>query len=187
MIIALKRKKKTVVAVSVVDQSSAMTDRDLMLPENLPFWQIKGVDNCYAGARKIGFAVDLLRYHDEIFEGITDAASIRELVVPKMKELLKKYDMITSDGMWQNLLVIVKDDKIYTIDDFFSVWDESEYLIETLFIDDYIKGTLDDTKDLSAEDSILTSLRTYQSMGNRRGFPVMIYNLTDKTKKVYYR
>ena len=187
MIIALKRQGKLFVAAGICDCTCNMTDKDLSLSENIPFWKINGVKDCYIGVRGISYATDLLRYSQYIFKGITDVKSIIDKVIPKMKGLLGKFDMSGEGKNWYNRLVIIKDGRIYKIDNFFSAYEENEYVVLTNYDSDYIQGALDDTKDLSAEESILNALRCYSLMQDRKVFPITIFNVTDKKKKIYYK
>ena len=188
MIIALKKQDKIFVATGINDGSINMTEKDLLLSENIPFWKINGVKDCYVGVRDVSYSADLLRYNNYVFKNITDIKSIIDNVIPKMKDLLGKYDMSGDGKNWRNRLVIIKDDRIYEVDNFFSVEEEDEYAVLTIGYDtDYIKGALDESKDLSAEESILNALRSYSLMKDSKVFPITIFNVTDKKKKIYYK
>ena len=94
MVIARKDGDRIVVGSTVADTLIDMTERDLSLLENIPFWKVKGEKNCYVFAEDLTFATDLLRFNDYVFKNITDGNSVITNVVPKIKELLSKYSQI---------------------------------------------------------------------------------------------
>ena len=67
MIIAIKRDGKVVVGISICDCSIDMTESDLALADNLPFWKVKGEKDCYVCTEDLTYSTDLLRYNDYVF------------------------------------------------------------------------------------------------------------------------
>ena len=89
MVIARKDGDRIVVGLTVADTLIDMTERDLSLIENIPFWKVKGEKKCYVFAEDLTFATDLLRFNDYVFKNITDGNSVITNVVPKIKELMR--------------------------------------------------------------------------------------------------
>ena len=88
MVVAIKKDDKISVGITVCDSLVDMTEKDLSLMENIPFWKVKGTKDCYVFAEDLTYGVDLLRYNDHIFKNITDGNSIIVDVVPQIKEIL---------------------------------------------------------------------------------------------------
>ena len=183
MIIARKQNDKIVVGLTVADSLIDMTERDLSLPENVPFWKVKGVKNCYVFAEDATFATDLLRYNDYVFKNITDGNSIISEVIPKMKELLDRNNQIV-DSEWGSQLLIIKDNKMFTIGHSFVVTEINELV--GLGYEPYLLGGLDRFSDKPIEESILLSLRSLNRMNNRNFFPLVLFDSKTKKRKVVF-
>ena len=185
MVVALKKDGKITVGITVCDDFVDMSVTDLALEENLPFWKVKGTKDCYVFSEDLTFAADLLRYHDFIFKDITDGNSIVTNVVPKMKELLDGYNLITKSKEWDSQLLIVKGDKMYTIGHYFSVSEIDE--ATGLGFEPYLLGGLDESKDLPPVESILFAVRNLNRMRCRNLFPLTVMDLQTKKRTVYYQ
>ena len=72
MFVAVKREDRVVVGITICDTYGDMTEKDLSLPDNIPFWKVKGEKNCYVCTDDINYSSDLLRYNDYVFKGVTD-------------------------------------------------------------------------------------------------------------------
>ena len=57
MIVARKKDDRIMVGLSITDSWTEMTERDLVLEENIPFWKVRGEKDCYV------FAEDARRTH----------------------------------------------------------------------------------------------------------------------------
>ena len=115
MVTAIKRDNNFVIGITSKDLFVDMTEKDVSILENLPFWKVKGVKNCYVFADGIDFPIELLRYNDYIFKGITDAKSVIKNVLPKIKEILDVYGCILERKRWDNQILILKDDKLFQV------------------------------------------------------------------------
>ena len=51
----------------------------------------------------------------------------------------------------------------------------------------YIQGTLDETRDIAPEESILSAVRNVNRMRHRQFFPITVFDSKSKRKKVYYK
>ena len=185
MVVATKRDDKIVVGLSITDSVVDMSEKDLSLQENLPYWKVKGEKDCYVFCEDLCFASDLFRYNDYVFRGITDGNSIIRNVVPKMKELLDGYLQITSEGNWNTQLLIVKGDKIFTISRYFSVTEVDDFA--GLNFEKIAIGCLEESKDMTQEESLLFASRTINRMKNRNIFPLIIFDSKTKKHKIYYK
>ena len=184
MIIARKSGDRIVVGASVADSLVDMTERDLSLAENIPFWKVKGNNNCYVFAEDLTLATDLLRYNDYIFKNVSDGNSVIRDVVPKMKELLGRYSRIIGKDEWDSQLLIIKDNKMFTIGHYFTVSEVDEFV--GLGFETYLLGGLEENMDKSNEESILAAVRTLNRMRNRNLFPLVLFDSKTKKKKVFY-
>ena len=185
MIIAVKKEDEIAVGISICDCSADMSEKDLSLADNLPFWKVKGEKDCYVCTDDLTYATDLLRYNDYVFKGISDGKSIIENVLPKMKDLLSKHNQLIKNKEWQNQLLIIKSGKIFRITNYFCVTEVDDYT--ALAGESLALGVLDNMEDAKPKDSILTALRHIGRMRNRIFFPVTIFDYKTKKKKVYYQ
>ena len=185
MIVAIKEEDKVVLGVGITDGSVDMTETDLALDENQPFWKVKGEKDCYVCTEDLTYATELLRYSDYVFRGITDGKSIIENVLPKIKELLSKHDRLLKDKEWHNQMLIVKGNKIFTISNFLCVSEVDEHV--ALGYARYIQGALDSTIDIEPVERILQSVRNTARLLNKALFPITVFDTKSKRKKVYYQ
>ena len=185
MIIAIKRDGKVVVGISICDCSIDMTESDLALADNLPFWKVKGEKDCYVCTEDLTYSTDLLRYNDYVFRGISDGKSIIENVLPKMKDLLSRHNQLIKNKEWANQLLIIKSGKIFRITNYFCVTEVDDYT--ALASESMILGVLDNMVNTDPKENILTALRHTGRMRNRNFFPITIFDYKTKKKKVYYK
>ena len=184
MIIARKSGDRIVVGSSVADSLVDMTERDLSLAENIPFWKVKGNKNCYIFAEDLTFATDLLRYNDYVFKNVSDGNSVISDVVPKMKELLGRYSRIIGKDEWDSQLLIIKDNKMFTIGHYFTVSEVYEFA--GLGYEQYLLGGLEESRDKSLDESILFAVRNLNRMRCRNFFPLMLFDSKTKKRKVVF-
>ena len=184
MVVAVKKDNRIVVGVTVCDSLIDMTDKDLSLDENIPFWKVKGNKDCYVFAEDLTLATDLLRFNDYIFKDVTDGNSVIETVVPKMKELLSKYSQILNGKEWDSQLLIIKDNKMFTIGHYFTVSEVDEFA--GLGYEQYLLGGLEESRDKSLEESILFAVRNLNRMRCRNFFPLMLFDTKTKKRKVVF-
>ena len=189
MLVAAKKDDKIMVGVSVCDSLIDMTEKDLSLIENLPFWKVNGTSDCYVFADERNFAFELLRYNDHIFKNITDGNSIITTVVPKMKELLGKHSRIINGNEWESQLLIVKGNKMYSIGRYFSVSENDNYAC--LGFEGYVLGCLEELSnkgyEVSSLDKVVNSLRYLNAIRNRDYFPLITFDTSTKKRRVFYK
>ena len=184
MIIAIKKEDKVVVGMSICDGSIDISSKDLALADNMPFWKVQGEKDCYVFTEDLTYSADLLKYNDYVFKGITDGRSIVEKVLPKMKELLGKNNLLVNDKEWYNQMLIIKGKKVFRITNFLCVSEVDDYA--AMGYENYLQGSLDATSDLEPTESILTSVRNTVRLTNRLLFPITVFDSKSKRKKVYY-
>ena len=184
MIVAIKKEDKVVVGMSICDGSIDMSSKDLALADNMPFWKVQGEKDCYVCTEDLTYSADLLRYNDYVFKGITDGKSVVEKVLPKMKELLGKRNLLVNDKEWHNQMLIIKGNKIFRITNYFCVSEVDDYT--AMGYENYLQGSLDATSDFEPTESILMSVRNTVRLSNRLLFPITIFDSKSKRKKVYY-
>ena len=185
MIIATKKDGKVTVGVSVRDTYVDMTEKDLTLIENQPFFKVKGCDDCYVYLEDSTLSMDIFRYNDEIFKDITDGNSIITNVIPKMKKLLNKYLRTIDSKEWDSQMLIVKGDKAYVIGHYFTLCEVDDYAC--LGFEGYLRGGLTESKDLSPTESILFSVRSLCKMRGANFFPLIICDGSTTNRKIYYK
>ena len=184
MILAVKKDDRIVVGINVISSLADMSERDLALSENIPFWKVKGNKDCYVFADTLSFAADLLRYNDYVFKDVSDGKSIVEKVVPKIKELLGRYSQIIKDKEMDTQILIVKGNKMFTIGRFFTVSEEDRFV--GLKNNQYSIGALEESSDMDLEQSILFAARTVGRMRNIYNFPLLVFDNKTKKRKVFY-
>ena len=185
MIIAVKKENEIVVGITVCDSLVDMTEKDLSLTDNLPFWKVKGVNDCYVFAEDLTFSTDLLRYNNHIFKNINDGNSIISDVIPKMKELLGKYSRIIDGKEWDSQLLIVVGGKLFTIGHYFTVSEIDDFT--GLGFEQYLIGGLNETKEYEPKESILFAVRNLNRMRSRNFFPILLFDAKTNKKKGYYQ
>ena len=185
MVVAVKENDIITIGVTSNENLTYMTDKDLSLKENLPFWKVNGTTGCYVVAENAKFSVDLLRYEDWVFKDVTDGNSIITNVVPKMKELLNAVELISKDGEWESRLLVIKDNKMFYIGNYFSVNEIDSLCV--LGFDDVVLGGLEEFKDLPPKERILNSVRGLEILKNKRFFPITIFDTKSKKRKIYYK
>lgn len=185
MIIAIKKEDEITVGISICDCSVGMSEKDLSLADNLPFWKVKGEKDCYVCTDYLNYATELLRYNDYVFKGISDGKSVIENVLPKIKELLSKHKQLINNKEWHNQLLIIKSGKIFRITNYFCVTEVDDYV--ALVNEGEVLGVLDSTETKQPKENILTAIRHLERMRNRTLFPITIFDNKTKKKKVYYK
>lgn len=184
MVVAVKKEDGIVVGVSGRDGLADMTTRDYMLEENIPFWKVNGVKNCYVFADTGGFAVDMLQYNDWIFKDVTDGHSIVAKVVPRMKALLAEYGQVIENKQWEGQLLIVKDGKAFVIGRYFTVSEVDD--VAAFCGDNYLLGGVEAARDLPETERILFAVRNLCAMKSKQLFPMMVFDSKTKKRKWYF-
>lgn len=184
MIVARKSGDEIVVGATVSDSLVDMTERDLCLAENIPFWKVKRNKDCYVFAEDLTFSTDLLRYNDYIFNNVTDGNSVITDLVPKMKDLLSRHSCIIGKDEWDSQLLIIKGNKLFTIGRYFTVSEVEEFV--GLGFEAYLLGGLEENKDKTVEESILTTVRNLNQMRCRNFFPLVLFDNKTKKRKIIY-
>ena len=100
-----------------------------------------------------------------------------------MKDFLGYNFQLIKGNKWDSRLLIVKGNKMYIIDTYFSVTEVDE--MTSLGYDNCMLGALEDTKDENVEDSILSSVRNLNRLKSRCLFPLMIFDSKTKKRKFY--
>lgn len=185
MVVAIKKDDKISVGITVCDSLVDMTEKDLSLMENIPFWKVKGTKDCYVFAEDLTYGVDLLRYNDHIFKNITDGNSIIVDVVPQIKEILGRYSRIINGKEWGSQLLIIKGNKMYTIGHYFTVSEVDNFV--GLGFESYLLGGLSEMKEETPSESILFAIKNLNRMKCRNFFPVMLFDNQTKKRKLYYK
>lgn len=185
MVIAKRQDDKIVVGISDRDSLIEMCENDYYLEENLPFWKVNGEKDCFVCSSKVCFSTNLLRYNDKIFKGITDGKSIMQNVVPKIKGILSEYLSLINDKSWDSQLLIIKGNKMFTINNYFNVTEIEQSV--ALGYTPYLNSGIEESCDMSAEESILFSVRGLETIQNIKLFPIVTFNTKTKKKKVHYK
>jgi len=184
MIIALKKGNGFLVGSSICVSSFGMTDRDLSLPENIPFFKVNGTKDCYVGTCYFSRSSDLIRYNDYIFKDVTNGESIIKNVLPKLKAFLQENGQVKNNN-WDNSLIIIKGDKIYVINRFFTV-EEKEFAVLGSYV--FLGGVYQAQEDgLDAETAIKQTVKMAECIDNRKYFPVILTDTTTNKRKVIYK
>ena len=181
MIVAVKAKDRVVVATSTCDGSINMSVSDIIHEENVPFWKVQGVKNCYVCANELTAAANLLRYTPSVFRGITDCASIMQNVMPKMKQLFEEHGQLLSDRQWSSDLVIIKDNKVFLITKHFDVREIDDYVATNH--ERYINGALSVIDEEDPKARILQAIQHTCSKRNCQLFPLVMFDTKSKKSK----
>ena len=185
MIIAVKKEDEIAVGISICDCSADMTEKDLSLADNLPFWKVKGEKDCYVCTDDLSYVTDLLRYNFYVFRGISDGKSVIENVLPKIKDLLSKHNLLIKNREWTNQLLIIKSGRIFRITNYFCVTEVDDYT--ALAGESMVLGVLDSMGVNQPKENILTAIRHVGRMRNKTLFPITLFDYKTKKKKVYYQ
>ena len=184
MIIAIKEQDGFKIGLSVADMNANMDDHDLTLPDNVPFWKVKGETGCYVGLSKGDFAADVLRACPELFRGLKD---MKDIVgrLPAIREALMEYDLVNDEEYWDNDIVLVLGDHAYVINCYFIINEITDY--EPMFsrLSYMAMSVLDATEGEMAEQRILKATRHYDAMRKLNHFPIVIYNTKTGKRKIY--
>ena len=101
-----------------------------------------------------------------------------------MKELLGRYSRIIGKDEWDSQLLIIKDNKMFTIGHYFTVSEVDEFV--GLGYEKYLIGGLEESRDESGEESILFAVRILNRMRNRNFFPLVLFDTQTKRRKVIF-
>lgn len=186
MVVAIKDNGRILLGVTVADISRYISDNDLINEENLPYFKVRGEADCvvcYAGAG-LEVEMDVLKFNDKIFRGITDAKSILQDVVPEIKELISPYKGINKEGHMKDSVYIVKGDRLFEITRHFIVH-EVDYL--AMGYEDVVIGILETVEGLSGEEKLLAVARGIYKLCTKKTFPFIIFDTKTKKRKVFYQ
>ena len=188
MVIAVKEHDRVIVGTTICDSFFDISEKDLALADNMPWWKVKGNDDCYVFAEDLNYSTDLLRFSD-IFKGVTNSSSIITEVVHKMKELLGKHSRIINGDEWDSQLLIVKGNKMYVIGRYFTVSEQDTYAC--LGFENYMYGCLEEINskgyEVSLTDKVVNALRYFNAIRNRNYFPLTTFNTATKKRKVFFK
>ena len=184
MLVAKKQDDRIVVGVSICDHFCECAEDDLYLDENVPIWKVKGEKDCYVFADKSSLSVNLLRYNDNIFKGITDGRSVIEKVVPKIKSILDAHSRLIGANEWGDYLLIVKGNKMFTINEHFNVCECDD--VATLGYLPFLIAGLEECKEASPEQSILSTVKGLERLRNKKLFPLVTFDTKTKRRKIHY-
>ena len=184
MVVAVKKEDGIVVGISARDGLGDMTTRDYTLEENLPFWKVKGVKDCYVFADTSNFAVELLRYNDAIFKDVSDGHSIVANVIPRMKALWSEYGQVFDNKEWDGQLLIVKDGKGFVVGRYFTVSEVDD--VAACWQQNYLLGGLEEASALPETERILFAVRNLRQMRSRELFPMLVFDSKTKKRKWYF-
>lgn len=186
MIIALKEDNRVVLGMSCYDTLAQMSPKDLALAENQPVWKLKTVKNCYVGIKDNHYAGEILRCNEQIFKGLTDAKSVAEVIIPRIKKLLKDNHCLICGSDMPIEITIIKDNNIYFIDKFFVFNEKDEWV--NGYHKDTLLGGIEGSKDIkSATERILSIMRVVSNLELFNGFPITIIDTKTHRRKVYYK
>lgn len=185
MVIALKDKDKVVVLSTIADVVEDISTYDMALVENVPGWKVRGTKDCFVFADSVKYAVDLLRCHNGIFKNITDGNSVIADVVPQMKELLDRYACIYNNREWDASLVVVKGNKIFTINRYFIVSEVDDFV--GVGYDSYLNGALEESADIPTEDRLMFAVDHVCKMCNKSLFPLVLFDTKSQKRNVIYK
>ena len=123
MITLLKNGKN--MDVFIDSESSGLigyTNRDLSNLNNLPFWQIEGIQNAYALTSDFYRLTDILRYTEINLEHLS-TKNIQTVVIPIYRKAIKQYFQYSNkpvESMDINI-ILFQNDQIFMIDRWFVV------------------------------------------------------------------
>ena len=101
-----------------------------------------------------------------------------------LKELLGRYSCIIGKDEWDSQLLIIKDNKMFTIGHYFTVSEVDEFV--GMGFETYLLGGLEENKDKPGEESILAALKSLNRMRCRNLFPLVLFDGKTKKRKVLY-
>lgn len=183
MLIAIKAGDTAYIAQSVTDKITNVEKTDLILDENIPFKKVKGCSRCYVACEHLYFSSDILMNNWQLFKGVETVNDILSKVIPAMKNLLIKYNLIDEDGRWNNYLIIVSDNKIFSVDTFFQAYEVSELLV-CCNCSDFITGGLEWENKLPVKERIKKIIRSYNDQCREVLFPIVMHDCKTGRKSV---
>ena len=104
-------------------------------------------------------------------------------IVPKIKEILGEYFCLTNGKRWDSQLLIIKGNRMFTINDYFIVTEIEQSV--ALGYTPYLNSGLEESCDMTAEESILFSVKGLETIQNIKLFPIVTFNTKTKKKKVH--
>jgi hypothetical protein len=115
MIAVLKENRKIYFAITYGFTYVPGTDESyIFIPENLLIWKIKGAANAIMAASESNRDRDLLLY-ENLFRGELTLKKAHEEIVPKMRNIFKKYGRLKSDNEFSATYFIAKDHQVMKI------------------------------------------------------------------------
>lgn len=180
MIVGVRRGDRVLVAVSLCGVFSGLDERDLILEENLPFFRVG--EDCIVFAEELTYAVDVLRIHSDIFDGVTDGLSVMRQVVPKMKEVLEEYGCSDRGRLWYGNLLLIKGGRMFSISSNFTVSEPDEFV--TFENEQHLRGGIEAAQDLDGSEQILFAVRSCGRMKCANYFPLALFDVTHGTMRI---
>ncbi len=188
MLIAIKYKGTVYIAQSVSERMSNTDKTDMVLDENIPFCKVNGEKQCYVAGYSKALSTDALMNEPGMFKGIETSNDVLTKTIPKMRSLLSGMKLIDIYKRWNNALVIVKDNKIYYIDNYFVLIEIDEFIVAAGddSRDNFITAGLECEKELPAEERIKKVIHSYNELHSENCFPIVLHNCTTSRKKILW-
>lgn len=184
MVVVLKDKKTSLVGISVNESLMDMSDKDLMLEDNIPLAKISGHKGWYMAFEKAMLTSDILRYTKGLFAKEITAESLIRFTVPKMKTLLDERGLV-KDRNWYNSMFIASRDCVYCVDSYFCVYEIDEFEVKGTR-EDIARGSMEFTKDLPAKVRMCEAFQSLNSARSRRRFPVMMLEVAVGKREIWW-
>ncbi len=184
MIFSINNQKEAYIALTTRDGVSFADVRDSMVIENLPFFEVKGRSGLYMLFNKFERSSEIFRYNNDIFADEISFQSIVNYTVPKMRELLDEEELLKKDGKeWTNAVLIVYKGKIYTINQYFEVFENEEYCVHGVVARIMVCGCLSSDSELSIRQRFVETIKLLKEYEGFETFPLLLFNVKTCTYK----
>ncbi|MCQ2409520.1 MAG: hypothetical protein MJ068_03125 [Clostridia bacterium] len=176
--IAIREDGKIYIGYSVRAPFNGLSEKDMFL--NMPIHKIHGKKNMYAFFNRCERAENMLRCESKIFNIELKDEVVMGPFYHEFYKYLKQYVNPEKGAGWENVMILADGENAYMFDREMVVQKLDNYLVTRK--EKTIKAYLDINEDKPAEERIIGAYREVNKIGNV--FPLIIYNLTDGTKKI---
>lgn len=176
--IAIKENEKIYIGYSLMEALQGLSEKDLIL--NLPIHKIRGKKNMYAFFNRCERVENILRYDAKIFNIELNDEVVMGTFYREFYKYVQQYLNPFSGNGWENTMVIADGENAYKFNGVMVVEKLGDYLVTSY--EKPITTYLDINQDKSATERIIGAFREVEKTEDV--FPIIIYNLSDGTKKI---
>lgn len=186
MFVAVKNDDRFFIGYSIRDNSINMDESDLLLEDNIPVWKIRGKKGVLIMCGERDFAAVLLEYNKKLFNFEICDKEMFGGFVSKLRDFLQCYDLVDNKGNWNNILLIIKDNVAYKIENDFTLTKIVDYCSSGRW-NRLTTGSLAGSECEPAEKRIAGAFVLVGKMRGYELFPISLYDSKSGKRQIIRR